>query len=268
MTAREFLRTLHQSNPVLSVTGWIHVALLGAMLCAAPFDSRQILGVSPWMKPMKFAFSIALYTWTLGWLMRFLDIPRRLLQALSGGVALAMLAEIVCISLQSARGTTSHYNDFPPLDRIVFQIMIVMILLNSLLVLVVLVLSFIRLGALPPVVRMGIQFGLLLFLAGSLEGLVMIFNRAHTVGLADGGPGLPLLNWSTRAGDLRIAHAAGLHGIQILPLAGYAISRWMNRSQASMQMMMMTLVALVYLVLMAFLLSQAFAGRPLLPAGA
>jgi hypothetical protein len=87
---------------------------------------------------------------------------------------------------------------------------------------------------------------------------------AHAVGVADGGPGLPIVGWSTAGGDLRVAHFVGLHGLQILPLLGLALVRfgppWVPMRDRSR----LVGVAAAFWMAMTLLLTwQALGGQPL-----
>ncbi len=265
MSLVQLVREVHRRDRLLSSVGWFHVALFAAMLAVAPFDGRIVTGLNPWIKPMKFAASIALYLWTLAWVLHHLPGSPLLLGAIRWGVSLAMVAEILCIGMQAARGTTSHYNDATAFDAAVFGVMGTMIFVNTLLVGLCFVL-FLRRLPLQTAYLWGIRLGLLLFITGSLEGLVMVFNGAHTVGAPDGGPGLPLLNWSTRAGDLRAAHLVGLHSLQLLPLTGHILGRLRPRASRGVQITWMLGLALAYAAVGLWLYQLAQHGRPVTPA--
>ncbi len=250
------LRKIYNASPALAITGWIHVAALLAMLAVAPFDHRVILGINPWIKPMKFAGSIAIYVWTIAWMLEFLPSKHRLIE---WGTSAAMILEMVCIGGQAARGVTSHFNQSTPLDAAIFSLMGAAIVFNTVLA-ARLLWMFRGPVAMPGAMLWGVRLGLALFLAGSMDGIAMVVHGAHTVGMADGGPGLPLVNWSTHAGDLRIAHFLGLHGLQLFPLAGWYFERqWPGRAVAAV----FSLFA-CWLAIFAVTLVEAALGRPLI----
>jgi hypothetical protein len=261
---REFFRELHRRNPVLSAMGWANVALLLAALLAAPFDARTVTGLNPWIKPMKFAASVAVYVWTLGWLLEHVRHYRRAVRLISWGVTVVFAFEQAAIFMQAGRGTTSHFNVGRPLDAAVFSLMGLMILVNTALACAALWLFFRRTEPLPPAYLWGIRLGLVLFIVAGLEGFAMTSQMAHTVGAKDGGPGLPVLGWSTRAGDLRIAHSLGLHALQVLPLVGYALARRASAGERRHQVAYLWAFAAVYAAAFTLLFWQAWLGRPLL----
>ncbi|MFN7931704.1 MAG: hypothetical protein U0R19_00180 [Bryobacteraceae bacterium] len=229
-------------------------------LAALPFDTRLVAGINPWIKPIKFEVSILVYLFTVAWLLVHLPGRETARRRVALGIAVAMGVEITAIVLQAARGVKSHFNEDTALDAAIFGVMGLMILLNTILVGYVTGAYWMSKPDLPPAVVWGIRLGLVLFLMASCEGGLLVHNRAHTVGALDGGPGLFFLNWSVVHGDLRVAHFAGMHGIQILPLVGWVLSR-KNREAGTV---VVVILFVVQLVLFVWTLQQALSARPLL----
>jgi len=216
----------HHRNPTLSLTGWLHVVLLAGALAGLLIDDRLVMGINPWIKPIKFCLSVTFYVWSLGWLLAYLPATdTEKVRWLSLGVSLTMVIEIACIFLQAARGTTSHFNITSPFNGFVFSLMGIAILVNTALNLWALWLTWAHALSVGPAIAWGIRLGLLLFILGAVEGGVMIRQMGHTVGAPDGGPGLPGLNWSIRHGDLRVPHFLGIHALQALPALGWLLTR-------------------------------------------
>ena len=255
-------RRIAAGSGLLSGTGWIHMGFAVVFILCGAFDATEVYGANVWAKPVKFCVSIAIYVWTMALLLGPLD-GWRAKPWLARGIAIAMFAEISLIAMQSARGLPSHFNNKTPFDAAVFGLMGLMILLNTLLVFGVFIGYVWREVALDSLIVAGVRTGLVLFMMGSLVGVIMVVLQGHTIGAGDGGPGLPFLNWSTAHGDLRVAHAVGLHALQAIPLAAWWISTRMRGTRRSMQVLALLAVSLVYLGGLLFTLRQAFAGKPL-----
>lgn len=217
-------------------------------------DTRLILGLNPWIKPMKFLVSVTIFLWTVAWFMPETENNPKLRNLVRWVIGPAMIIEMIGIITQAARGTTSHFNNATPFDAAIFSIMGVTIAINTLAMVVFF--GIIRRDTPPQRAGYiwGIRLGVLIFLLASAEGAVIVANNAHTVGAADGGPGLPFVNWSTTNGDLRVAHFFGMHAMQILPLLGFLAN--------SRNLVIAT--SILWLAAMSGLLLMALDGRPLL----
>jgi hypothetical protein len=256
------LAKLYRRNPLLALLGWLHVVLFLATIFGLLTDDRQVLGINTWVKPMKFMLSLVVYLWTVAWLSGYINRPRWAIRSVSIVIAIVIVIESACLLLQAMRGTTSHFNVTTDFDAAIFQTMGVMIGINMLMVVVILIMFANPSVRLAAPYLWGIRSGLLMFLVGGAIGGVMIGNNAHTFGAPDGGPGLPILNWSTVAGDLRIAHGLALHGLQILPLLGFAISRWSAVSSDATRLALLGTGVVGYCWLVYRLFRQAIGGMP------
>lgn len=259
----DFVRELRARNPLLFALGAAHIVLLLVMALIAPFDERQVMGINPWIKPIKFALSIAVYALSIGWILYELPLKERMRRGVNLAIASTLVIEIALITMQAARGVTSHFNEATAFDAAVFRVMGAAITFN-IVVIAYITLKFWRTEAkIPAPYLWGIRLGLLIFTLASLEGFAMVSQSAHSVGAPDGGAGLPVVNWSTKAGDLRVAHFFGMHALQALPLVGYMLSTRRAESMTSNAARWAQVVGGVYALIALLLFLLAMAGRPL-----
>ncbi|MEC5152644.1 hypothetical protein RCH23_000004 [Cryobacterium sp. CAN_C3] len=212
---------------------WLAIAM-GILTIVCIFglvvDPRTMTGAPIWAKPLKFSLSIGLYTLTLAWLIGMLQRFKRMAWW-AGTVAAAFLwVEIVIIVGAVIAGTTSHFNVSTPFHAALWGVMAVSIMIVWTAALPVMVVLFrtdlgdatrtvaIRAGFVVALIGMALAFLMTLPTPDQTMNYQGIIG-AHTVGIPDGEPGLPLLGWSTVAGDLRIPHFVGMHALQVLPLA-------------------------------------------------
>jgi hypothetical protein len=249
---------LRHRDPLLFWTGAVMLLAFIVVALISIGDTRTVLGINPWIKPMKFLTSVTMFMWTIAW---FMPEARdgRARKVVSWTIALMMSGEILAIVYQAARGTQSHFNHRTAFDAMIFSAMGVMIMINT--VATAVFLWILRRDTPPQRAGYiwGIRLGLIVFLLASAEGGLIVANNAHTVGAPDGGAGLPFVNWSTTHGDLRVAHFVGMHALQGLPLLGFFLDR--NRIPARN---LLFAVSILWLAVMGGLLIMAMQGRPLL----
>ncbi|MEJ3657581.1 hypothetical protein WEH80_31930 [Actinomycetes bacterium KLBMP 9759] len=243
---------------------WLAVgsAAFAVMLVGlAAVDHRTLLGAPLWFKPLKFALSFTLYGGALAWMLGQLRTPAG---RWAGWVAVvASVVELVIIVGQAARGVRSHHNDDDALGAGLYALMGVTVAILWLATLAI-ALRFFREPARDRAAAVAIRLGIIVSLAGMAVGILMSSGGAHTVGAPDGGPGLPLLGWSTTAGDLRAAHFIGMHALQLLPLVAAGLAAAGARLTEDVRVRVVRVAAAGHLGLTALLTWQAMRAEPLL----
>jgi hypothetical protein len=259
-------------RPLTAVTVAM-LPLLAACLVGLAADPRLISGAPAWLKPAKFAASIAIFGATMVWIFSYLPAWPRLRRRVSLITSAVFVLEMSIICLQAWRGTTSHFNTATPFDATLFSIMGAAILMQTVTTIAVAVALWRQTFA-DRALGWTLRLGMAISIAGSLTGGLMAqpteaqiadaratgrmpVSGAHTVGAPDGGPGLAGTGWSTQHGDLRVAHFVGLHALQVLPAI-----LWLARSRTRARTAVVVAAAASYASLFALLLWQALMGEP------
>ena len=212
---------------------WLLTALSTAMMAVgliwAMFEMREFKGSLVWIKPFKFALSIAVFFATLA-----LAFDR-----LSGGVqrqtkwrivvavlAAAFWLEMLYITAQAAQGTASHFSVDTPFHGVMYSLMgagAASLVAGTALI----GWAMLRDAAstLDADLRFGIGVG---FILSTVLTLITAFtlggNGSHFVGIPPAGAAtIPFFGWSASVGDLRPSHFVALHAMQAIPLLAWAV---------------------------------------------
>lgn len=251
---KHFVYELKQRNKTLYYFGWINIACAALCLIAMLFDHTQIIGINAWIKPMKFFVSVAIFTWTMGWLLHYLNEPKKV-RAFNTMLLIVFIFELGYIALQAFRGQKSHFNFSSPTTIFLYSVMGIAITL-SVVWTGYFAIIFCRRSFpdLSPSYLWGIRLGMIMFVLFALSAHVMASSTGHTVGAPDGSAGLPVVNWSTKYGDLRAAHFFGMHALQLLPLIGFY----------SKNLKVTLVVSLLYFAFTSAIFFMAIMGKPLI----
>ena len=206
MSLKHVFNTVKNHSPLLYWIVIVHLVLAIVSITSSFMDDRTLMGVNVWMKPLKFSISVAIYILTVGFLMTLYPFSKKKKNLINNIVCWTLLIELGLIIYQASGGVQSHYNISNPFDGLIFTAMGILIAINVI-IMALFIFETIRLKLkTPKLLQWAILLGWVIVFFGSWVGGQMISEMSHNIGVEDGGPGLPLVNWSTIAGDLRVAH--------------------------------------------------------------
>ncbi len=219
----------------------------------------EVMGANRWIKPLKFCVSILIFLGTIAWIFILTGSALSEKQRTRYAILFSffLLFEIAAIALQAARGVRSHFNHDTATDDAIYSLMGVMILANT--VLFAVMLARLWNANVDAAVRLAVRAGGVFFLLGSLAGGMMSGIDRHSIGGADGGPGLPGLNWSTAHGDVRALHFLLLHGMQFLLIASVVFP-----GLPAARLQTTRAAAVIYAAACAYTALRTFQGLPVL----
>lgn len=275
--ADPLIQQLLGSQSSLAQSAVLMLAILPVLFLAYAMDTRTVLDANVWIKPIKFASALFIYTLTLAWYANYLPDGLRDNRyfKLFGRVILAcVIIEMLWLIYASATGQPSHFNESSTMMRLLYPLMGVMaVILTAMSLLMGLALLRHEQSALHPLTRYSLAYGLIatfvltFFTAGYLaagpehshavlpEGMLTM-QETNTV---------PLLGWLREAGDLRVAHFFATHALHGIPLVGLLLAhvgaarRERNPVESRRNALILTAG---YSIIVGLLFLQALMGRP------
>ncbi|HET6935316.1 MAG TPA: hypothetical protein VFI72_10785, partial [Candidatus Angelobacter sp.] len=263
-SVRHFFAELDLKDRMLARFAWLLVLSVPLFAIAGVLNPPAANAVNAWIKPIKFAVSFATFVWTVTLFLQVLVIPAWQRQLARYTMLGSVIVEMLSLAAQAWRASAMHPS---AIDFWITQATTAMVSVNTCLTIWLLGVFFggrdrINIGDAAQV--MAIRLSIIIFLLGNAIGGYMLARGAHTVGATDGGPGLPFVNWSVIAGDLRIAHFIAIHAIQLLPLFAWLLWQMGPRPSSKARRIAVYVAAMALTIVVGGTFVQAALGHPLI----
>jgi len=248
-----FIRDLKIRNEQLFYFGLICLGLALIFLSLTKLTTTQVHSVNAWYKPFKFAFSVFLFSWAMGWYCYYLSNFN--IKPFNWAIIILLGFEVLYIAFQAAKGQLSHFNVSTPLYSMLYTLMGLAAALVTIYAAYVGLLFFTQsFPNLPDYYVWAIRLGILIFVVFSFEGFLMGSQMNHSVGALNDNSNWFIIGWSKTVGDLRVSHFIGMHALQVLPLLSFYIFK---NTKATI------IISVLYGLLATLTLVQALQGKPI-----
>jgi len=204
--------------------------------------------------------SFGITAFTLAFVAQALRLRKTASWVLLGSLGIASVAETALITMQTWRGVPSHFNFATSFDAAVFNAMGILVSIVAVALLVLTIMSFTSMRAIPSGVKLAIRVGMVLLIVGQVLGGLMIASGVepavtgndaavfgpHGVILGDGG-------------ILKYPHGIAMHAIQVLPIL--ALFGLFTRWNAGRQLSVVGAASVGYVLIVSISTVQAYTGR-------
>ena len=249
-----FIKELKIRNEYLFYFGLLCVIISIVCIILTKTTSTEIQGVNAWFKPLKFAISIGLFSWTMAWYCHYLSNFN--VTPFNWTVITLFGFELIYIIFQASKGQLSHFNISTPTYSLLYSLMGLAAVLVTLYTAYIGLLFFTQsFPDLPKYYVWSIRLGILIFVIFSFEGGLMGSRMNHSVGAINDNSNWWIVGWSKTVGDLRVSHFIGMHALQLLPLLSFYIFK---------NLKMTIVISIFYGLLATSTLVQALNGKPLI----
>jgi hypothetical protein len=253
---REFFIELRKRNNLLFLFGFINLILAIIFIFVWAFDKSIILGENAFLKPIRYFVTSGIFAFTIGWITYYINVKS--FKTLTNWLfIISVVIENTIILLQAYRGVPSHFNVSDPFNKLMYGLMVFSFAIFVFTIgLITIKLFTQKKMPISQHFTWGLRMGFLVFMLCSSIGIYMLKIMSHTIGGTDGGPGLFFFNWSTKFGDLRVAHFLGMISIVVIPLVSYYFHTKKNQ---------VILFSICYLLAVLLIFILAMMKLPLIP---